>query len=469
MKIEGMRIFPILKKDKWLLAYLFISFLFSMLFVLNKYPPFQDYPNHLLEAKVIAKPGNFAPYYEVDWKPVPNITNQIFLAALSHVLDVNIAGRLYCILYIFLFGTGAYLFSKAFLNKNYLSGLSFFLFISNFFFWRGYMNYFMGFALCLNFLAVSHVIAQRRSGSSIALDSLFAILLYFTHALTAGVFILFKLIFIFRTGKRRLRYVAILLLPVAILSALYIFMSSSQAFSWNYGTGMWKITSLKRLVAIPYISSLTDIRLFDALNAYNAVMYLWFIFSLVFFAFQFKRIDTLKCTKGSVGGVLILLLIIYLILPFKLGEIEVDSRISFFLVVLLLVFILDHFLRTYDWAARAYRVIIVFMLGLNFTISFLQFSITQQRLDNLITSFQNSTTSREDVLYVSRKIGIDSLAEKSHFFQFLERCKLHTDLTQVIFMDEHLDSYFYLDGGYPRKLFTYSIIKKMNRDIAPDR
>jgi hypothetical protein len=73
---------------------------------------------------------------------------------------------------------------------------------------------------------------------------------------------------------------------------------------------------------------------------------------------------------------------------------------------------------------------------------------------------------KEDVLYVPRKEHVQEVAQRSALHRLLERIKLHTDVTQITYIDEHADSYFYLDGGYPRKLFVYSLIRRSSK--TPD-
>lgn len=322
------------------------------------------------------------------------------------------------------------------------------------------MNYIMGVALCLSLLSVSHAWALKKGASSILFDVICVLILYFTHALVAGVFILFKLIHVVLNEKKRVRYLLLFLLPVSILAIMYIVSSSSQDFSWNYGIGLWKIVSLKRLVALPYVSTLDTMSIFALLNIYNLCMYLGFIVTLILFIMHLKRINALNSSNGVLKYLLLVLACIYLVLPNSVGDILVDNRFSFFIILFTTACVFDHILKRYRFLIKGYGVVITLLLGLNLYLAFAQFHVSQQYFHELISSFSSLALSKEEELYVPRKKGIDALSKRSALFHFLEKIKLHTDVTQVTYSDEHADSFFYFNGGYPRKLFTSSIIKK---------
>lgn len=445
---------------KWLLIYLGITILFSTLFVFFRYPPLQDYPIHLLEAAVINNPVKFEPHYYVHWRPVPYVASQLSIALSSNFIGINAAGRLFYIIYMFVFAAGAFLFTKILLNRSYSAGLAFFLFICNYFFWFGCTNYNLATAMLILFLPLSYRILHWSEAAGLFSAILASLLLYFTHFFPAAIFVLFYLILLWQKRTRWMFYSILLILPVAILSILYIATTTDHSFSWGYGSGLWKISSIKRLLAIPYAWTLDSLSLFSVLNIYNLFVYLAFLSLLAYSAIHIRKICQTDSNLNVVLPLLPCLLALYLITPSNLGPMDVDPRFIFTFILLFLPWILAHLLSLNPGLRKPLISILLAMIGLNFIVSFLLFQSAQKFIAADVEGFLNSRQSREDRVVVNQYYKLADFARTSRFYRLLQPVKLHTDLNQKNLPEEHVDSYFYLEGGFPRKLFVVGLIGK---------
>lgn len=441
--------------------YSLISILYCSFFVIYEIPPFQDYPNHLLEAQVIAHPDKFSPHYHLNWRPVPNLTSQVFLSTLSGIVSIHTLGRWFCAITVLVFGLGAFLFTTVFLKRQYIAGLVLFLFCFHFFFWRGYMNFSLGTALLLLFLPLSHETREKFAHPwALGLDILFAVILYFTHFFPAGIFILLNLARRVFGSERSFRSAALLCLPILALSFFYVTRSEGQSFSWDYGTGLWKLFSLKRLIAMPYVSTIDHPGLFLGINLYNLPLYSGFVLITGWSLRSISRVgEKLKERDPFVLSV-IFLLFVYAVLPSKLGKLEVDRRVSFFLILLCLPHLLVLFLETRPKASRWLFVSLLLWIGFQSVLVSFQFQSAQARLADHIARASAHSGRREDRVAIDQYFRLNHYAGQSVFHRLLAGIKLHTDVSQVTRVEEHADCYYYFGGGFPRKLFTTSVIAK---------
>src|SRR5580692_11202720 len=59
-------------------------------------PPLVDYPNHLARMHLIAEGGN--EFYAVRWAPLPNLAEDLIVPALTHLMPLEIAGKLFLVI-----------------------------------------------------------------------------------------------------------------------------------------------------------------------------------------------------------------------------------------------------------------------------------------------------------------------------------------------------------------------------------
>src|ERR1700693_6265610 len=66
----------------------------------NPLPPLADYVNHLARMHVIAtidKDPDLARFYEIEWRPIPNLMMDLIVPVLARVVTVYHAGQIYLV------------------------------------------------------------------------------------------------------------------------------------------------------------------------------------------------------------------------------------------------------------------------------------------------------------------------------------------------------------------------------------
>jgi len=118
-----------------------------------KYPPLQDYPNHLARAYIASRLTDpayvFSQYYELVWQAVPNCLSDIILIVLELFVPTEVAGRILLSLILLGISMGFSLFLRTTGHRregNVYAYLGYALAYSHFF-QRGYLNYCLGLAL----------------------------------------------------------------------------------------------------------------------------------------------------------------------------------------------------------------------------------------------------------------------------------------------------------------------------------
>lgn len=439
---------------QWLLVYLAVAGLFASLFVVHEFPPFMDYPNHLLEAKVVASPERFAPYYYVKLDPIPNLTAQVLLGLAGKIMDIRLAGRLFYVAVILCFGLGAFLFARRHLTGQYWAGLAFFVLLSNFFLWRGYMNFTLSISLVL--LAVS--LDSKRAGvRDLCFSCLITAVLFFTHFYAPAVFILYRICG--EIVERRFRLGTALCAGIFLALAVAYFRAVPGELSWlNFESPYWKLALIKRISGMPYLALISSPVLFAGINIHNALVYLSCAGAVLLIAVKAPKIMRRGGTIAAFLLVLLVLAIVYAVAPATIGLRDVDNRIGFFFLLFALPIAAYLVLRR-SRSAAVLRFFIVAMVYQSFMLTYGQFESAQERLAELNALAQEHKGPRVDEIRYNQIFRVQDLAMKSRLFAAMERVKIHTDVTQVALSEEHADSYFYLNGGFPRRLFVTSLVK----------
>jgi hypothetical protein len=152
---------------------------------LVRFPPLLDYPNHLASTFVLNNLRStdflFHAYYGADWRPYPNLTSEILLMILQHVLPVRIAGQVVLSLSVLALPCAAWFFlEQVSPGEGHLAAWSL-LIVFNPFLLMGFLNYDLSIALC--FLAVGLWLRYLKEPAAGRWWGLLAVvtLLYFTH------------------------------------------------------------------------------------------------------------------------------------------------------------------------------------------------------------------------------------------------------------------------------------------------
>jgi len=163
---------------------------------LVRFPPLQDYPNHLLTAHIIAHYDDpnfdYAQNFVLSWRPVPNMLADIIMAGLAHVVSTPLAGKLVLSLYIIFFPVSIFYLVTAVGGNTPLAGFLSFPLTYNWFFNMGFLNFCLG--LPLYFFAVGFWWKTRsgprnRVRRAVVLG-LLTLLIYLSHFVTFGVWLM---------------------------------------------------------------------------------------------------------------------------------------------------------------------------------------------------------------------------------------------------------------------------------------
>lgn len=451
----------LINSKKWLIIYLIIGSLYLGLFLVNNHVPFQDYPNHLLESRVILNPQAYEPFYSVTWYPVPNLLSQIFFISIGSIIPLAIAGRIFLSLTCIFFALGAFLFAHTYLRKNFLAGLSIFLVFGTTFFWRGYLNYSMGTALAILFIPLSHTLHYKLKPLHSTIATLFLYsLLYFTHYFPASIFMLFIICERFFEHKQKIKELIPFFIFPILLSLPYVIFSESQSFLWEYGTGIWKLSSIKRVVGLPYVSTIESVGIVSAVNIYNAFIYIIIISGILLWILKWKQMVSAYSYTKPFSFFIGTLFIMYILLPTKLGLLEVDNRFSYFLFLFTIPTVITYLQeRFYRFKVIIYSTLVILIIS-NITISYIQFSSSQKRLSHSFNEGQSVTKPKLQPTPINQYNNLNNLTSRSFSYQILSKVKLHTDISQVSLAELHVDCYYYYYGGNPPTLFTTSIISR---------
>ncbi|WAJ29244.1 hypothetical protein [Antarcticirhabdus aurantiaca] len=156
-------------------------------------PPFFDYLNHLSRAHVIAEldtSPTFRDWFEPATFLIPNVGADLALLALQTFTDTLTAGRL--LLLAIAWGTlgGAVALGRAASGRMSPWPAFVALVLFNEMLHWGFLNYALGLALLLWGLAAWLVLAPRSRRAQIAAGCVFALLIFFSHLVAFGLFVI---------------------------------------------------------------------------------------------------------------------------------------------------------------------------------------------------------------------------------------------------------------------------------------
>ncbi len=165
------------------------------------FPPLTDYPSHLLSIFISAEYNNpvydFGKYFVVHWRPIPNLGSEVLIYGLAQVVPITVAGRIYLSLFSVLYVLGGVYLVRSFDRRNTVLGIFSVLFVFNWYFNQGYLN-FWG-SIPLAYFALGYWLRHPHLAGfgRLTLFSVLCLLVYFFHfvswallGLIIGIFIL---------------------------------------------------------------------------------------------------------------------------------------------------------------------------------------------------------------------------------------------------------------------------------------
>jgi hypothetical protein len=215
--------------------------LFALLGILAALPvllcetlPLVDYPNHLARMHILSTLKNsvqLQSYYEIVWRPLPNLAMDLTVPPLAHWLPLAWAGKAFVLATLCLISGGAAVLHRVLFGKWSAWPLLAFLLLYDATLLWGLINYLFGLGISLFALAL--LIALRsRPWLRFGLGALFALVLFFAHLLAFGLYPIMTIGYeagaILRNRLRPVRAMGALILagaPFLPPSAIYLLLT----------------------------------------------------------------------------------------------------------------------------------------------------------------------------------------------------------------------------------------------------
>jgi hypothetical protein len=189
-----------------------------------RYLPTGDGPSHIYNAWILhglltgTAPPHIASAYQVDWKPHPNWTGHLLMAAAIAVVPPLVAEKLLVTFILVLLLAGAWFLNTSIDPRNSVYAFLAFPFLYTQTLVAGYYNYTLGVALFLFILGYWWRHRERPSPVSVSILAVLLVLAYFSHPMSAllgcGSIVLLSLL-LGRVGQ------LVALVPVSVLLVLF--------------------------------------------------------------------------------------------------------------------------------------------------------------------------------------------------------------------------------------------------------
>jgi hypothetical protein len=156
-------------------------------------PPFVDYPNHLARMHVlIEQPRSEAlqRYYEIRWRPLPNLAMDLVVPMLARVMTLDWAGKVFILMYLALLPGGTALLHRVATGRWSVWPLFAFLFLYTHVLIWGFPNYLFGLGLALPAFALWLALAKRMAALRTGVASAGALVIFFAHLEACAIFAL---------------------------------------------------------------------------------------------------------------------------------------------------------------------------------------------------------------------------------------------------------------------------------------
>ena len=147
-------------------------------------PPLLDYPNHLARLFVLASlPGDpiLSQFYRTHWSIIPNLALDLVVPPLLVVFPVHIVGRCVIGVALLLPVAGAIAYHRALSGRLSYWPLASVLFAYNAASLRGFLNFIISIGFALLFAAAWVAWRERKPARAIAVASIGAVVLFFSH------------------------------------------------------------------------------------------------------------------------------------------------------------------------------------------------------------------------------------------------------------------------------------------------
>lgn len=154
-------------------------------------PPVFDYPNHLARIYVLIhqpESGVLQRFYEIRWRPLPNLAMDLVVPVLARVMPLAWAGKVFLVASFVLLAGGAALLHRAATGRWSPWPLFAFLFLYSRVFLWGFLNYLFGVGLAYVALAAWIALRGKNPLFRLGLSAVFALALFFAHLMACAVY-----------------------------------------------------------------------------------------------------------------------------------------------------------------------------------------------------------------------------------------------------------------------------------------
>jgi len=185
-------------------------------------PAMPDYPAHLASYHLIA--GEASRFYDIVWAPLPNLAGEILIPWASGVMPLEVAAKIFLSLAVMFWVVGPALIQRALYGRAGVTALAAAVFAYNVNFMWGFLNYYFAAGLCLVLFGLWIGSAGLARSLRLVLFSAATLVLYFSHILSAALFLL--LVASYEVTRRPVGWRDLMLelgalgLPVAVLFVL---------------------------------------------------------------------------------------------------------------------------------------------------------------------------------------------------------------------------------------------------------
>jgi hypothetical protein len=174
----------------WVLFAAF-TLLISIPILTHPLPPISDYINHLARMHVMATIGKdtqLSNFYEIDWQVIPNLTMDLIVPLLAHVMKIYLAGQVFLVAMFALMISGTLALNRALIGRWSAMPLFAIPLLYNFIFLVGLMNYIFGIGVALWALAGWVSLRERAWPLRFALSTASVVVLFFCHLAALGIY-----------------------------------------------------------------------------------------------------------------------------------------------------------------------------------------------------------------------------------------------------------------------------------------
>ncbi|MBI2129656.1 hypothetical protein HYU07_05430 [Candidatus Woesearchaeota archaeon] len=221
------------KKIMLLVAFLIAINLIPIWFF--AYPPLQDYPQHLMQDKIVMdyqnKEFDYSKYFDLKFSLIPTLFSIFSIILFSKIFGIYIAGKIFLSIYAILFPLSIFYFLGAVGRRKAILGFFSFIFTYNWFFNKGLIDF--AISLPFFFFALGYWLNNRDKMNigKILISTILALLTLFSHLFSFIILLISVfLVQIFRYKNKKQAFTTTIpfILPV-ILFAIFWFTRTPDA------------------------------------------------------------------------------------------------------------------------------------------------------------------------------------------------------------------------------------------------